>query len=94
MQEDNTAKKDYGILMKLMRLNNGVYAYIPTFLVEGSSSLVDGEFYVEDVSMSYPSIHDTILLHSDMDLAIGYVISEEDLLERYDGFTYIQVKIK
>lgn len=92
MQDDKTTKKDYGILMRLVFLNNGVYAYIPTFLVEGNNRLVDGEFYVDDVGMSYLSIHDSTLLHSDMDLAVGYVISEEDLLKKYDGCTLLDAK--
>lgn len=75
----------YGILMRKHFVSNDTYLFVPEYIIEGI--LVEDEsnpYFVDEMGDEYLTITNPAILETvDINLQIGYVIKEEELLDRY-----------
>lgn len=96
------AKNDYeneltyfGVLMNRVLVDSGVYLFKPEYLIEGKIEKEDGEVYFTDsMDHEYLTIHNSETLNSDEDTAVGYIISDEELLDRFPTLSIPEAKIE
>ena len=92
-KNEETTNTYYGILMNRKLVDKGIYLFRPEYLIEGTVDEYDGEVYFTDqMGNEFLSIHDLDTIHFDEETAVAYVISEEDLLKRYEDLSIQEAK--
>ena len=71
---------EYAILFKKIQLSENTYIFIPTHMVKGIS--VNGEFY-DEIDKIYCDIEEMSYCNDNDDYYVGYIISYEELKEKY-----------
>jgi SpoVK/Ycf46/Vps4 family AAA+-type ATPase len=96
MANDNNNELTYfGVLMNRRLIDNGIYLFKPEYLIEGTIEEEDKEVYFTDtMANEYLTIHDTETLSSDEETAVGYIISDEQLLKKYPELSIPEAKIE
>lgn len=85
----------YGILMDTKIISDSLAIYIPAYLVEGYLDEYEGkEVFVDKMNRGYYLTTDGMSMSSDLEKSISFVISEEDLLDKYNSLSIEQAKIK
>ncbi len=86
---------DYAVLMSKKILDDGIYYFYPEILIEGTLFTEDDDVYFKDINENtYLTIHDSDFVFSDMQNGVGYVISEEDLLNKYPNLSIHEAKVE
>lgn len=92
-KNEETTNTYYGILMNRKLIDKGIYLFKPEYLIEGTVDEYDGEVYFTDqMGNEFLSIHDLDTIHLDEETAVAYVISEEELLKRYEDLSIHEAK--
>ncbi len=96
MENDNHNDLTYfGVLMNRNLISTGIYLFKPEYLIEGTIEEEDKEVYFTDtMANEYLTIHDSETLYSDQETAIGYIISDEELTEKYPELSIPEAKIE
>ncbi len=69
-------------------LESGIYYFKPEGLLEGNYEEVGGNFlFVDDIGNEYLTIHNPEFVFSEEEIAIGYIISKEDLQQKYKNIS-------
>lgn len=85
----------FGVLMNRRLIDNGIYLFKPEYLIEGTIEEEEKEVYFTDtMANEYLTIHDTETLSTDEETAIGYIISDEELLKKYPELSIPEAKIE
>lgn len=84
----------YGILMNRKLITQGIYLFHPEYLIEGEViENEEGVYFLDKLGTEYLTIHDTEALMDDEEQAVGYIISQDELKNRYGDLDIDEVKI-
>lgn len=85
----------YAILMTRKVIDSEIYLFVPQYLIEGEViGDCDNITFLDQLGTEYLSIHDICSLNSDDKLAVGYIISEDNLLKKYPELSIQEAKSK
>lgn len=83
----------YAVLMTRKILDVGIYYYSPELIIEGEMITEDNiTTFIDTMGNEYLTIHDAELCYSDLERGVGYIISKEDLLDKYPGVSLEESK--
>lgn len=83
----------YGILMNRKTIDVGIYLFHPEYLIEGEVIEEDEEVhFIDKLGNDYLTINDIGILAYDEEVAVGYIISEEELMGHYENLDLDEVK--
>lgn len=86
-------KTSYAILMLRKTIDVGIYIFVPQYLIEGEKvGQDDSVTFLDEIGTEYLSIHDINILNNDDELSVGYIISEDDLLNKYPDLSIQKAK--
>ena len=86
-------KTSYAILMTRKIIDCGIYLFVPQYLIEGEViGQDDNIIFMDQLGTEYLTIHDICTLNSDNELGVGYIISEDDLLNKYPEYSIQEAK--
>ncbi len=86
-------KTDYAILMIKKKLEEGIYYFIPETIIEGNFFEEEEDIWFQDsLGNEYLTIHNTELIFNEVECGVGYVISENDLLNKYPNLSIHEAK--
>jgi len=96
MANDNNNELTYfGVLMHRKLIDNSIYLFKPEYLIEGNIESENKRTYFTDtMANEYLTIHDTEILSSDEETAVGYIISDDELTRKYPDLSIPEAKIK
>ena len=84
----------YGVLMRKYFVSSDTYIFVPEYIIEGF--LVENDkcgYFVDKMGDEYLTIANPAILESaELNLHIGYVITEKELLERYPDLSIQDAK--
>ncbi len=84
-------KKSYGILMSRHKISDSISLFQPICLISGSDT---GEEFETDFKYCYPYVTDSnFFMMQENGLSVGYIISEEELLNCYQGISLEDAKM-
>lgn len=87
-------EKYYAILMNKKILEPGIYYYSPQALIEGDYIDEDQPLFVDSVGNEYLTIHDAETVFNDLEIGVAYVITESELLKKYNTDSLEEVKAR
>lgn len=86
-------KTNYAILMTRKTIDCGIYLFVPQYLIEGEVIGEDDSItFMDQLGTEYLSIHDISILNSDNETSVGYIISENELLNKYPDLSIQEAK--
>lgn len=86
-------KNYYGVLMDTKIISEFLAIYIPTYLVEGQLENYDDKcIFVDKMDNGYVLTTDSESMYSEIEKSVAFIISEEDLLNRYSNMSIEQSK--
>lgn len=86
---------NYAVLMTRKIIDSEIYLFTPQYLIEGDvMGQEESITFIDKMGTEYLTIHDTSTLNPDNEVSVGYIISEEELLNKYPELSIQEAKAK
>lgn len=86
-------KTYYGILMDTKIISDFLAIYIPTYLIQGNLyKYEEKNIFVDKMDNGYVLTTDSDSMYSELQKSVGFIVSEDDLLNKYSDLSIEQAK--
>lgn len=85
----------FAVLMLKKKLEEGIFYFYPQSMIEGTINGEDDEIYFQDtIGNEYLIINNSGLAFSNLEIGVGFLISENDLLNKYPDSSIYEAKAR